>query len=109
MIIDFDRIKEERHDNFKGGEKYALLKMYSDDINTIIMGRLETGASVGLHTHTDSSEIIYIIRGNGKVLYDGREEAVKSGSCHYCPKGHAHSLINNGNVEMVFYAVVPKQ
>ncbi len=72
-------------------------------------GRLVPGASIGLHTHETSSEIIYILQGSGKVLYDGEYEPVRTGTCHYCPKGHAHSLINDGNEDLTFFAVVPAQ
>ena len=65
-------------------------------------GRLVPGASIGLHTHETSSEIIYIFQGSGKVLYDGEYEPVRTGTCHYCPKGHAHSLINDGNEDLTF-------
>ena len=42
-------------------------------------------------------------------LYDdGREEAV-AGNCHYCPKNHSHSMINNGTEDLVFFAVVAEQ
>ena len=56
-----------------------------------------------------SCEMIFILEGEGKVLFDDTEEAVKPGMVHYCPEGHSHSLINNGSEDLVFYAVVPKQ
>ena len=64
---------------------------------------------IGLHTHDTSSEIIYILNGTGKVLYDGEYESVSEGLCHYCPKGHSHSLINDSKSNLVFFAVVPEQ
>ena len=69
----------------------------------------EPGASIGLHTHQGNSEIIYILSGAGKVLCDGAYEPLSAGSCHYCPKGHAHSLINDSDGELAFFAVVPEQ
>ena len=53
--------------------------------------------------------MIFILEGEGKVLFDDTEENVKPGCCHYCPEGHSHSLINNGTEDLVFYAIVPKQ
>lgn len=43
------------------------------------------------------------------MLYDGAYEDVEAGVCHYCPKGHSHSLINNSDADLVFFAVVPNQ
>ena len=45
----------------------------------------------------------------GKVLMDGEYERVEAGVCHYCPKGHTHSLINDSDSDLVFFAVVAEQ
>ena len=37
------------------------------------------------------------------------EEAVAAGDCHYCQKGQHPMLINDGDEDLVFYAVVPQQ
>lgn len=109
MIIDFNNEKATVIPNFKGGEKSISAKMYFDGVNRILHGVLESGATIGLHTHETNSEIIYFISGKGKVLYDGEYETVEQGMCHYCPKGHSHSLINDSNSDLVFFAVVPEQ
>ena len=43
------------------------------------------------------------------IDFDSMEETVTAGQCHYCPKGHAHSLINDGPEDLTFFAVVPEQ
>lgn len=43
------------------------------------------------------------------VLYNGEYEEVRQGLCHYCPKGHTHSLLNDSNDDLIFFAVVPEQ
>ena len=108
MIIDFDQMQESMMPQFRGGEKETALRVYEDTDNKIAFGRLEPGATVGVHVHETNSEIIYIVRGTGKVLYDGGYEAVSAGICHYCPKGHEHSLINDGDTDLLFFAVVPE-
>lgn len=109
MLIDFNGEDSKEFMNFKGGEKSLFAKMHADEKNRIIHGILTPGATIGLHTHDTSSEIIYILEGNGKVIYDDTEEVLSAGQCHYCPKGHTHSLINNSNKDLVFFAVVPEQ
>ena len=109
MLIDFASIEEKAIPHMRGGEREANMRIYADELGKIMRGRLVPGASIGLHTHETNSEIIYILSGAGRVLYDGTYEAVSAGSCHYCPKGHAHSLINDGEGEMTFFAVVPEQ
>ena len=109
MKINFNTIQRIAKPNFKGGEKEYNVKMFSDDMNKIMDGLLVPGASIGLHTHDTSSEIIFITSGSGKAIYDGTEERLSAGDCHYCPKGHEHTLINDGTADLTFLAVVPEQ
>ena len=109
MLIDFNAMEEQTIPHFQGGEGAFLTKMRVDELGKILRGRLEPGSTIGLHTHDTSSEIIYILNGEGKVLYDGAYETVSAGSCHYCPKGHSHSLINDSEGILEFFAVVPVQ
>ena len=109
MIIRFQDMEEVELKAFKGG-MYALnAKMYTDAYNKILRGRLIPGASVGMHRHEDSAEIIFIAQGQAKSICDGQEELLFAGDCHYCPKGSEHCLINVGQEDVVFYAVVPQQ
>ena len=107
MVIKFDEIQEKELPAFYGGEGVFRAKMHVDTQNKILRGRLEKGASIGLHTHEGTSEIIFILSGNGKCLSDGKEELLSAGDCHYCPKGSNHTLMNVGKNDLIFYAVVP--
>lgn len=106
MLIDFEKIQPQDIPNFKGGEKSFCVKMFTDENNKIMRGKLVPGASIGLHRHEGNSEIIFITSGQGKVLYNGAYEAVSAGSVHYCPEGDEHSLINDSEADLEFYAVV---
>lgn len=109
MLIEFEKIEEVAFENFRGGEKETILRMFVDENNKIMYGKLVAGASIGLHTHETSSEMIYVLQGSGKVLYHGAYERISTGLCHYCPKGHEHSLINDSDEDLIFFAVVPEQ
>lgn len=110
MIIDFKDAEPTVENNFKGGEKQVILNRFDDNLNRIMKASLEPGASIGHHRHDTNSEIIYIIKGRAKITYDGcNEEILNGGGCHYCPKGHSHSLLNIGNKDLVLLAVIPKQ
>ena len=108
-MIKFDSIEEKRLEAFKGGVGALNAKMVTDELNKILMGRLEPGSSIGMHTHEDSSEIMYFIAGTAKLIHNGNEERIAPGDCHYCKKGEAHTVINDGNCDLVFFAVVPNQ
>lgn len=108
MKINFNQIDVAKLEKFKGGEKHLEARMYTDENNKIMRSVLVPGASIGLHTHETSSEIIYILSGYGVCICEGVREELKEGDCHYCKKGEAHTLINESDVNLEFFAVVPE-
>lgn len=109
MLIKFDEIKETELKAFYGGDGALIANMFVDGKNKILRGKLAPKATIGLHKHEPSSEIIFILSGKGKSVCDGKEELLFAGDCHYCPKGSEHCLINVGDDDLCFYAVVPQQ
>lgn len=109
MIIQFEQVAQQTIPNFKGGEKDFKTHMFSDEAVKIMRASLEPGASIGFHKHETNCEIIFMLKGTGVVLMDDGKETLKAGECHYCPKGHSHSLRNESNETITFYAVVPEQ
>ena len=115
MIIRFDEMEASVLPAFKGGEKELVAKMFFDGTNRIFRGTLVPGASIGMHTHEGSCEVIFILRGNGTLIEQAPSEAspesrsVTAGDCLYCPEGHAHSLMNTSEEDLEFHAVVAKQ
>ena len=108
MKIVFNEVESKKFENFKGGEKHLETKMIVDENNKIMKATLIPGASIGLHTHETSSEIIYIISGHGVCICNGEKEELHEGDCHYCKKGEEHTLRNESDVDLVFFAVVPE-
>ena len=110
MIIDFKQMEETVFPNFKGGEKEFAANMFFDGTNRIFKGRLVPGATIGMHPHEDSCEVIFILKGQGVIVEDGVVSDIAPGDCLYCQKGSTHSLQNTSEEDdLVFYAVVPKQ
>jgi mannose-6-phosphate isomerase-like protein (cupin superfamily) len=109
MLLDFTKMSETAIKNFYGGEKELLTQMYTDEHARIMKIKLVPGASVGLHKHEASSEIIFVLSGTGTAIYDGQKEKLQAGLCHYCPKGHSHTVINDSKKDLLFYAVVANQ
>ncbi len=108
MLIDFNAMDEQIIPHMRGGEKEAAMRIYDDGMCKIMRGRLIPGATVGFHTHETDSETIYVLSGTGKILYDDGCEPLSAGSSHYCPRGHAHSLMNCGSEDLIFFAIVPQ-
>ena len=109
MVIDFNKIIEVANPQFKGGDGNTMFRTFNDGQNKIMRGRLEVGCSIGYHKHETNSEIILILSGEARCLYDDVEERLVPGQCHYCPVGHSHSLINASDTEpLTFFAIVPE-
>ena len=60
MKILFNEMNDTVLEHFQGGEGRFVPKMFNDGTNKIMRGRLEPGCSVGMHTHTGTSEQIVV-------------------------------------------------
>lgn len=52
------------------------------------------------HSHPNGEEVIYIIRGSGRVLVGGEISPVRAGTAVLFPQGVVHMLHNTGAEEM---------
>ncbi len=109
MRIDFNDLKEEVLQGFNGGKGTIALKKTTKKDVTFISAKLRPNSSVGMHKHMTDSETIYVLSGKGKTMCDGETEMLKAGSVTFCPVGCSHCLINDGDEDLVFFAVIPKQ
>lgn len=108
-MINFNNIPETVMHEFLGGRGDTLARISDDGKNKIMKITLAPGCSIGLHRHETSSEIILVLEGEGRAILDGKEETVRVGECHYCPRGSEHTFINEGETDLIFFAVVPVQ
>ena len=108
MKILFDQMNDTVLEHFNGGEGQFVAKMFNDGKSKILRGLLAPGCSIGMHTHKSNSEVIYVLSGSGKMLMDDGVEMLSAGDVHYCPQGHSHSFINEGEEDLIFLGVVPE-
>jgi quercetin dioxygenase-like cupin family protein len=75
---------------------------------SVCVVRIAPGQTVRpAHSHPNGEEVVYIIRGCGRVMVDGAVDAVAEGTTILFPQGSVHMLQNNGSEEMkaiCFYA-----
>lgn len=109
MKIEFGGLTEKRIEEFNGGKGAINLKSIEKNDVKFLSARLEPGSSVGMHKHLDTCEIIIILSGKAKAICDGETEMLVAGSCHFCPRGSSHTLMNIGEDDLVFVAAVPRQ
>ncbi|MCQ2298606.1 MAG: cupin domain-containing protein [Bacteroidales bacterium] len=108
-IVDFDSMEEDVQNAFKGGEGDVAFRIFKDDLNKVMRVRMTPHSSVGQHSHETDSEIIMVLKGNGKIVFDGEEMPIHEGQVHYCPKGHGHTIVNDTDEELHLCCVVPQQ
>ncbi len=108
MRISFQTMPQTAIPHFYGGEGETHAQMFCDSNGKIMRGELPPGASIGPHRHETNGEILFILQGMGHAVCDGETEPLRAGDCHYCPPGHSHSLHNDGQAPLFFFAVVPE-
>jgi quercetin dioxygenase-like cupin family protein len=62
--------------------------------------RLSRDPNRTAHRHPASPEVIYVVRGSGRVWMDGRSERVAPGDTVLVPAGSAHATVPDEDVEM---------
>lgn len=67
---------------------------------------LPKGASIGYHVHEKETEMFYFLSGSGKVLDDEKKLPVQAGDALVTSNGHGHSVINDGEDDLVMVAVI---
>ena len=66
-----------------GSEKFGF--MHRDEI--------KAGVSIGVHEHTHSEEIYYLVSGKGVLTYDGVDYPMLPGDVSLCNIGHSHGFL----------------
>ena len=64
------------------------------------------GCTLGYHVHHNESETYYIISGQGEYNDNGMFRNVAAGDMTFTPDGKGHGLVNTGNTDLVFMALI---
>ena len=67
---------------------------------------LKQGESVGEHITESREEIIVIIKGEAKLIMNGKSVILKSGDVQYIQEGVSHNIINNSENILEYVYVV---
>ena len=90
MRIDFNSIDPVTIPGMNGGTGTLTVRMMNDEKYRLISTVLHPHSSIGTHAQSSGDDINYIISGYGKAVCDGKEELLKPGVMHVCPKGAEH-------------------
>ena len=64
------------------------------------------GGSTPFHAH-DWEHEVYILSGEGKLLFEEEEKPFSEGFFIFVPEGRDHSFVNTGDVPMKFLCMIP--
>ncbi len=111
MIIERSAMKTETKEKRWGGEGSAHFTHIVDG-DKIPHGRLmaeivlQPGSSIGEHVHEKETEYFIILRGDGTVTDNGVSKPIHPGDVMITGSGGSHSIMNTGNEDLVFHAVI---
>ena len=109
MVIEYKDKEWKAMPNFKGGEGTIFSQMTDDGLNKFMIMKMPPNTSIGYHAHEGSSEIVYILEGEGKTNDNGTMIPIHAGMACYCPEGKEHQIINDSDKDLIFFGVVPTQ
>ncbi len=70
-------------------------------------GRLTPGSTVGYHVHSADMEICYFLSGTGRVTdQDGVVTEVAAGDTNIVQVGEGHEIVNTGDTDLVYIALI---
>lgn len=104
----------ERIENMKGGKGHVLINrlLSPEDLKgkcgMYAQVTLEPGCELGYHVHHDESETYFILQGEGDYNDNGEIRPVKPGDVTITNDGFGHGLINTGDTDLVFMALIIK-
>jgi len=114
MLKRFSELSQATRMNIRGGlgEGCSATYLEPGDMDGVLAAgrtRLAVGASIGEHPHPDTEELYLILEGQGTGSLDGERFPVGPGDLFLAKAGQSHGLSNDGDVPMVFFAVLTRQ
>lgn len=106
MKIDFNEMKELTLPCMNEGVGMMTVKMYRDEERKAIMTSIHPKGKIGLHKHTTSDDINYVLSGKGIAVCDNEIEMLSPNVIHICKKGSEHSIENTGDEDLVLLTIV---
>ena len=89
----------------KATDKIQVINIVQADTVTINIVRRVEGAGVKPHVHRTHDEMIYVIKGSGQMLINGKWIDVKAGTFHFNPMNRVHATRNTGKEDLVVLVV----
>ncbi len=82
-----------------------MINVAQTDTAGVLIIRLLQGGEVKPHYHKSHEETVYVIRGSGQMLVNGKWVDVKAGTIHFNPMNAVHSTKNTAEEPLVAVSV----
>ncbi len=89
----------------KADEKIQIINIAQDDTVSSVLIRFNEGAEIKPHFHKTHDETVYVIKGSGQMLINGKWIDVKPGTVHFNPMNKVHSTRNTGKEPLVILSI----
>ncbi|HSX18926.1 MAG TPA: cupin domain-containing protein [Candidatus Saccharimonadales bacterium] len=66
----------------------------------IVLMSLPEGEEIGMETHDDNDQVLYIVQGSGKAILNGEEKAFKKDDIFLVQAGTEHNFVNTGEEDL---------
>lgn len=73
--------------------------LYTGKHSQLVLMCLKPKEEIGMEVHTENDQFFRFEKGEGKVIIDGNEYAVKDGTAIVVPSGAQHNVINVSETE----------
>lgn len=109
-----EEIVVNKKDLYGGKGDVSFFHWLADDEKAPHLGliaeiRLAPGTAVGDHGHEGEAEIYKVISGKAKYNDNGVDVLVEPGDIMVCYSGETHGIINTGDEDFVFFAMIVKE
>ncbi len=100
--------KYEDSDKLRGVKKYSVVPVEEGWDYVLRKFVIEEGGFTPKHTHP-WVHVNYIIKGEGTLFLNGKENPVKAGDFAYVPPNEEHQFKNTGKGTFEFICIVPPE
>lgn len=99
-------VKPEERDWIKADGYFKKILLTESDLksagNIIQIVKAEKGRIIKPHYHKKTSEVFYILKGNGILFVGDNKERRKEGDIIFCERGETHGVINDTEEDFVW-------
>lgn len=111
IILNQSKSKEIKHNMRDGKGDIEISHIVEKDIlgkNCRLFAQItvKPGDSIGTHQHVGEQEIFYFLQGNGMVMDNEKQVEICAGDVMVTPDMDSHSVVNTGDEDLVFMALI---